>query len=139
VYQPIPPASGKSPDGPHTHVLPKLLKAGRTHPATEPVPAGCSPAPISIRRIRRGTLGGSRPFEAAHLDSFQAIMAAFGDPAIAAIKQRVHEAVRAGNPPPRLARDRHRPRQRPHRAAADEGSGSSFAGFGGMACEPRSG
>ena len=36
VYQPIPPPSGKSPDGPHTHVLPKLLKSGRTHPATEP-------------------------------------------------------------------------------------------------------
>jgi hypothetical protein len=33
VYQPIPPASGKSPDGPHTHVLPKLLKSGRTHAA----------------------------------------------------------------------------------------------------------
>ena len=43
VYQPIPPASGKSPDGPHTHVLPKLLKGGRTHPATEPVPPGFIP------------------------------------------------------------------------------------------------
>ena len=32
---------GKSPEGPHTHVLPKLLKSGRSHPATEPVPDGC--------------------------------------------------------------------------------------------------
>ena len=43
VYQPIPAASGKSPDGPHTHVLPKLLKNGRTHPATEPIPEGWVP------------------------------------------------------------------------------------------------
>ena len=55
VYQPIPPPSGKSPEGPHTHVLPRLLKSGRTHPATEPVPEGWFPARISIRRIRRGT------------------------------------------------------------------------------------
>jgi hypothetical protein len=38
VFQPIPPPDGKSPDGPHTHLLPKLLARGRTHPATEPVP-----------------------------------------------------------------------------------------------------
>src|SRR4051812_7454929 len=38
VYQPIPPPSGKSPEGPHTHVLPRLLQSRRTHPATEPVP-----------------------------------------------------------------------------------------------------
>ena len=43
VYQPIPPPSGKSPDGPHTHVLPKLLKSGRTHAATEPIPEGWIP------------------------------------------------------------------------------------------------
>ncbi len=29
VYQPIPPASGKSPEGPHTDILPKLLNSGR--------------------------------------------------------------------------------------------------------------
>ena len=34
VYQPIPPANHKSPEGPHTHVLPKLLRSRRTHPAT---------------------------------------------------------------------------------------------------------
>ena len=38
VYQPIPPAGGRSPDGPHTHVLPKLLQHKRTHAATEAVP-----------------------------------------------------------------------------------------------------
>ncbi len=43
VYQPIPPAGGKSPDGPHTHVLPKLLQHKRTHAATEPIPEGWVP------------------------------------------------------------------------------------------------
>lgn len=43
VFQAIPPADGKSPDGPHTHVLPKLLGAERTHAANIPVPAGLVP------------------------------------------------------------------------------------------------
>ena len=29
VFQPIPPPDGKSPDGPHTHVLPRLLATKR--------------------------------------------------------------------------------------------------------------
>ena len=41
VYQPIPKAG--SPDGPHTHVLPELLKTGRTHVAGTPVPDGYLP------------------------------------------------------------------------------------------------
>lgn len=43
VYQPIPPADGRSPDGPHTHVLPKLLAHGRTHAASIPIPEGLVP------------------------------------------------------------------------------------------------
>jgi hypothetical protein len=53
VYQPIPPPSGTSPDGPHTHVLPKLLKSGRTHAATEPYPRAGFLARIFIPSIRR--------------------------------------------------------------------------------------
>jgi hypothetical protein len=108
VYQPIPPPSGKSPDGPHTHVLPRLLKNGRTHPATEPVPAGWIPcAHLYPAHPARDGLGQPRAFEAAHLQSFQDLLAAFGDPAIVAIKQRVCDAVRAGQPPAELSGDRH--------------------------------
>jgi hypothetical protein len=108
VYQPIPPPSGKSPDGPHTHVLPKLLKSGRTHPATEPVPAGWIPcAHLYPAHPARNGLGQPRRFEATHLQSFQQMMAAFGDPAIVAIKQRVQDAVRAGQPPTEITGDRH--------------------------------
>lgn len=43
VFQPIPPPGGLSPDGPHTHVLPKLLAHGRTHAASLPIPDGLVP------------------------------------------------------------------------------------------------
>jgi hypothetical protein len=54
VYQPIPPPGGKSPEGPHTHVLPKLLAHGRTHAATEPLPERwvCSRAMATPNRLR---------------------------------------------------------------------------------------
>ena len=55
VYQPIPPPSGKSPEGPHTHVLPKLLRAAGPIPPPSRFPTVGYPALISIRRIRPAT------------------------------------------------------------------------------------
>ncbi len=40
VHQPIPPPGGRSPAGPHSHLLPQYLKEGRTHPPGSPLPAG---------------------------------------------------------------------------------------------------
>jgi hypothetical protein len=108
VYQPIPPPSGKSPEGPHTHVLPKLLRNRRTHPATEPVPDGMVPcAHLYPPHPARDALGEARPFEAAHHEAFQAMLAACGDPEVLATKQRVIDAVLAGQPPAALAGDRY--------------------------------
>jgi len=108
VYQTIPPPSGKSPEGPHTHVLPRLLKSGRTHPATEPVPEGLVPcAHLYPPHPARDGLGEARPFDATHHDAFQRMMAAYGDPAALAAKRRVVDAVRAGEPPTAVAGDRH--------------------------------
>ena len=108
VYQQIPPPSGKSPEGPHTHVLPKLLRSGRTHPATEPIPEGWIPcAHIYPPHPLRDGLGEPRPFDRERLDSFEQMMAACGDPETIAIKQRVVDAVRAGRPPLDMASDRH--------------------------------
>lgn len=107
VYQPIPPPTGKSPEGPHTHVLPRLLRSGRTHPATEPVPASFVPcAHLYPAHPARDGLGEPRPFEAAYHDAFQRMMTACGDPAALAIKQRVMDAVIAGEPPSPIASDR---------------------------------
>jgi hypothetical protein len=108
VYQPIPPASGKSPDGPHTHVLPKLLKTGRTHAATEPVPVGWIPcAHLYPPHPARDGLGRPRPFDPISHDSFQQMIERFGHPESLAIKRRITDAVDAGEPPSAVAQTRH--------------------------------
>jgi hypothetical protein len=107
VYQPIPPASGKSPDGPHTHVLPKLLKSGRTHAATEPIPEGWVPC-AHLYPQHPVRAGGNR-FDATCHDSFQRMIERFGLPECLAIKRRVVDAIGSGEPPSNLAiaLDRH--------------------------------
>jgi hypothetical protein len=108
VYQPIPPPSGKSPEGPHTHVLPRLLRSGRTHAATEPIPPGWIPCMhIYPAHPARDGMGEARPFDGVRHRSFQAMLAACGDRESLAIKHRVISAVEAGEPPSELACDRH--------------------------------
>ncbi|WP_065750825.1 DUF6925 family protein [Bradyrhizobium paxllaeri] len=108
VYQTIPPPSGKSPEGPHTHVLPKLLNSGRTHPATEPVPEGMVPcAHLYPPHPARDGLGEARPFDVTHHRAFQAMLAVCGDPETLAVKQRVIDAVLTGEPPSAIASGRH--------------------------------
>ena len=43
VTQEIPKSDGKTPFGPHTHILPDLLRLGRAHSANVPVPHGWLP------------------------------------------------------------------------------------------------
>ena len=100
VYQPIPPHTGKSPDGPHTHVLPKLLKSGRTHPATEPVPDGFVPcAHFYPAHPAKDALGQARAFERARHEAFQRLLAELGAPESALFKQQVVAAVERGEAP----------------------------------------
>lgn len=40
VYQPIPPLDGRSPEGPHTHLLPRLVKKNRPHCSNTSIPEG---------------------------------------------------------------------------------------------------
>lgn len=88
VYQPIPAPDGKSPEGPHTHVLPRLLAHGRLNAATVPVPegwlAGMSffPAHPLLRAD-----GHETSFDAARYHAFQSLMNRFGDPDLVAGKQ----------------------------------------------------
>jgi hypothetical protein len=100
VFQPIPPPHGTSPDGPHTHVLPGLLRHRRTHAGTEPIPSGYVPcAYVYPAHAARDRMGRSRPFDRARHDAFQAILRRYGDPACVALKQTVIEAVAAGIDP----------------------------------------
>jgi len=107
VYQPIPPPSGTSPDGPHTHVLPKLLKSGRTHAATEPIPQGWIPCAHLYPGHPLRDEGDL--FDAECHDPFQRMLERFGLPEFLAIKRRVADAIKAGEPPANLTipLDRH--------------------------------
>lgn len=104
VFGPIPPAGGESPEGPHTHVLPKLLRHRRTHAATEPVPDGFVPcAHLYPAHPAKDALGRRRPFDSRRHAAFQEILRRFGDPASIALKQRLIAAIAAGAGPSAVA------------------------------------
>jgi len=60
VFAAIPPPDGESPEGPHTHLLPKLIQSGRTHDANAPIPveaavaSGTRPDAFAWPTTRRG-------------------------------------------------------------------------------------
>jgi hypothetical protein len=95
VFQPIPPPNGKSPDGPHTHVLPRLLARGLSHAATVPIPAGWIGAMTLYppHPLRQGS-GQAIAFDAARHAAFQALMARYGAP-----EQVAGKAAAARNEP----------------------------------------
>lgn len=99
VSQPIPPPDGRSPEGPHTHVLPKLIAAGRTHAATAPIPDGWVPClHLFPPHPAKDGLGHSIPFDRARHEAFQALLRRYGDPSLLALKQQVNDAVHGGGP-----------------------------------------
>jgi hypothetical protein len=100
VYQPIPPPGGRSPDGPHTHILPNLLAHGRTHATTEFLPDDYIPCghlypphPLCDRA------GRSYPFRHDLHDAFQSMLERYGDPHLLALKRHVIDSVRSGREP----------------------------------------
>ncbi len=104
VFQPIPHADGKSPEGPHTHVLPKLLQHRRTHAATELVPDGWIPCVhLYPGHPAKDAFGRGQPFDRARHEAFQKMLRDFGDPEFYALKQRVLAAVAAGEDPSLIA------------------------------------
>jgi hypothetical protein len=104
VFQSIPPADGKSPEGPHTHVLRKLLAHKRTHAATEPIPNGFVPcAHLYPPHPAKDANGRPQQFNARCHDAFQALLRKFGDPELVALKQRVTASVAAGRSPSSVA------------------------------------
>ncbi|OAS16192.1 DUF6925 family protein [Methylobacterium platani] len=87
VYAPIPPSGGTSPEGPHTHVLPKLLRSGRTHAATTPIPAGLVPcAALHPAHPYKDMQGQRIAFDPERLAAFQVLLQLWGDPALVAVK-----------------------------------------------------
>jgi hypothetical protein len=100
VFQPIPPPGGTSPDGPHTHVLPRLLAHGRTHAATEPLPGGWIPcAHLYPAHPLRDQLGRRRAFRLDHHEAFQTLLDRYGLSELTAFKRTIVEAVMADQGP----------------------------------------
>jgi hypothetical protein len=98
VYQAI--DRMKSPDGPHTHVLPKLLRTKRTHSANIPVPNGYVPClnlhpPSPLFDL----MGRAKPFDAAAYRAFQRLLAWWGDKEYHREKTRVLAAIARGADP----------------------------------------
>ena len=100
VFQPIPPPDGRSPEGPHTHVLPKLLAHRRTHAATEQIPEGFVPcAHIYPAHPVKDALGRALPFDAQRHGAFQRMLRQFGDRKAIELKQKVIAAIEQGGEP----------------------------------------
>jgi hypothetical protein len=100
VYQHIPDHGETPPEGPHTHVLPHLLRHQRSHPATAPIPDGWVPC-LSLYPANPvyDALGHSRPFDGTAYKAFQTLLRDFGDPALVRLKEAVTEAVRTDQGP----------------------------------------
>ncbi len=102
VYQKIggPDTGGVSPAGPHTHVLPKLMAAGRTHSANLPIPEGLMPgASLHPGSPVMGPFGEDRAFDPQLFERFQALLETWGPAEYVATKRRVREAIAAGQEP----------------------------------------
>ena len=92
VYQAI--DKVKTPEGPHTHVLPKFLKSGRTHSANIPVPAHMLPC-LSLHPANPLYDGNGRPrsFDAGSVTAFRALLDCWGHGAYCGEKARVEAAL----------------------------------------------
>lgn len=102
VYQYIAPVSGglPVPEGPHTHIQPKLLKEKKTHPINVPMLKGYLPGlsmyPANPMLDQKGS---RRSFDTAAHQAFQAVLGEFGPSGIAKLKQQVRQAVQKGRKP----------------------------------------
>lgn len=102
VYQKIggPATGGVSPDGPHTHVLPKLLKSGRSHSANIPVPEGFVPcAYLHPASPVAGPQGEDIAYDASRQAAFEELLATYGPDGYLAVRGAVLAACAAGDDP----------------------------------------
>lgn len=102
VYQKIggPDTGGVSPPGPHTHVLPKLLRSGRTHSANTPIPDGYVPvAYLHPGNPVIGPMGEDRDFDIGLHTAFCDLLDAYGVSEAVSAKKAVIAALDSGQEP----------------------------------------
>ncbi len=93
VFQAI--GQHKTPEGPHTHVLPKLLRSGRSHDAKIPIPRGYLPC-LNIYPASPlfETLGQPRTYDPERHLAFSALLDKWGPNEYVAQKQSVTRSIR---------------------------------------------
>lgn len=93
VYQAIPSPEGKSPEGPHTHLLPKLIGKG-AHSANAPIPASMqSLLTLHPRSPWRNSLGVRHAYNAAIDTAFAPLLNKFGLPSDTQIQASIAAAI----------------------------------------------
>ncbi len=100
VYASIPGPTDRTPSGPHTHVLPKLLATGRTHGANAPIPGGLQPVlMLHPRSPWRDAAGRPASFDRGLDRDFERLLASFGLPEDRQVRAATEAAVLAGTDP----------------------------------------
>ncbi len=100
VYQDIPQPDGDSPEGPHTHLLPKLLSKQMTHSANTPIPDGLqSVLNLHPRSPWRDGLGKRTPYNAKADAAFEALLANHALADDREVRRSVEKAVAKGVAP----------------------------------------
>jgi hypothetical protein len=113
VYQRIPPAGSASPAGPHTHLMPRLLRPSRNVSANVPIPAHTLPQlTLYPPHPAKDHAGVPKPFAREVHEAFQRVLQQFGDDRAVAAKRTLVAAIAANRAPESWAapRERH-PRQ----------------------------
>jgi hypothetical protein len=113
VYQPIAPEGGATPTGPHTHLLPRLLRPRQSHSANIRLPAGAVPGlTLYPPHPAKDEAGVRKPFSHGEHAAFQSVFARFADAEARTAKAAVIAAIERGDPPA------HKPATRIGRQAA---------------------
>ena len=100
VCTPIPRPEGRTPDGPHTHVLRDLLRHRRTHSANVPLPESLVPcAEMFPANAIHDVHGMRQRFDPEKHENFQRLLAEYGDFSCMKAKCDTVSAIRAGRSP----------------------------------------
>ncbi|MGH8699948.1 MAG: DUF6925 family protein [Burkholderiales bacterium] len=128
VYQPIAPEGGVTPTGPHTHLLPRLLRPLKSHSANIRLPAGALPGlTLYPPHPAKDEAGVPKPFSHREHAAFQSVLERYGDPEAIEAKSVAVRAIERGEPPlwkptSRVARQAVRVELRQLRLAGADGS-----------------
>ncbi len=110
VYQPI--GHERTPEGPHTHLLPKLIRTGRTHDAKIPIPRGYLPC-LNVYPASPlfDNLGVPRAYDRSSHLAFDALLKRWGANDYVAQKDQILRSVREEIEPASISLPRNRLRR----------------------------